>query len=168
MLFTVVKGEYEIRAVPREHWKKKREREREGGDQRPVLFDVSWWVEINFNWIDYKLPAEELCSRRWNVVDCVPPMVDGSHRASIIWAFRDLADSRNLPVMKFQDFVFMYSTCERRSLSAMNVFNQGTIDPLILLKDCFSELSTIKPFNWKALPSVRLSRNLLFSVSIFR
>lgn len=50
----------------------------------------------------------------------------------------------------------------------MNVFNQGTIDPLILVKDCFLELSMIKPFNWKALPSVRLSRNLLFSVSIYR
>lgn len=165
MLFTVVKGEYEIRAVPREHWKKKRERE--GGTNGPfcLMYRDEWKSILIELIISYPRRSCAAVDETWLTV-C--PMVDGSHRASIIWAFRDLADSRNVPVMKFQDFVFMYSTCERHSLSAMNVFNQGTIDPLILAKDCFSELSTIKPFNWKALSSVRLSRYLLFSVSIFR
>lgn len=48
-----------------------------------------------------------------------------------------LVDSRNVPIMNFEDFVFMYSMCERHSLSAMNAFNQGTIDPLVPVRDCF-------------------------------
>lgn len=69
MLFTVVKGEHEIRARVL-----KKDGKRRGGegrrDQRPVLFDVSWRVEINFNWIDYKLPTGGAvhCRRQWNTV----------------------------------------------------------------------------------------------------
>lgn len=69
MLFTVVEGEERNKsdAALKKDGKRKWGRE---GDQRPVLFDVSWRVEINFNWIDYKLPTEEqqYTVAGWNTV----------------------------------------------------------------------------------------------------